>query len=722
MSSGWLGQRRFRFDAAHVTTWGASVSGSGAGASEVPTGKTSRLLGAIDRTRDYLLARQHPAGYWIGELEGDTILESEYILLLAYLGRGTSECARKAANYILKKQLPSGGWAIYPGGPLEISASVKSYLALKITGHSPDEPLMQRARDAILAAGGAEAVNSFTRYYLALLGIISYDQCPAVPPEIILLPTSVPFNIYEMSAWSRTIIVPLSLLWAFRPQHQLPAEHNIRELFRKSPEELPPSMGPSANVDALRGQTWINWDKFFRRLDRGIKLFDRLRINPLRKLAVRRAVAWIQERVVDSDGLGAIFPPIVWTVIALKCLGHDDDSPDVLRALNELEKLCIHENDTLRLEPCKSPVWDTAIATIALRDAGVPADDPALRRSVDWLLAREVRGAGDWTVRQPRTEPSGWAFEFNNRFYPDVDDTSMVVMALARCLPDKDRSRWHAEFLVGESRGPAMPQPEFAAVLSQHGHQGRSAVAEVEVMRPAIAAIGRASKWILAMQNRDGGWGAFDCNNDREILTRVPFADHNAMIDPSTADLTSRVLEMYAAIGMTQTHPLAVRALQFLWREQEADHCWFGRWGGNYLYGTWQVLVGLAAIGIPNSDPRVQRAVEWLKAAQQPCGGWGETPRSYDDPSLRGQGNPTASQTAWALMGLLAAGEADSQAVDAGVQYLLDTQCEDGSWTEDDFTGTGFPRVFYLRYHLYRIYFPLMALARVARMRQPQSA
>lgn len=719
MSSGWLGHRRFRFDSPHVSGRGG-FAGTGATVPESNTAPSQRLVSAIDRTCDYLLARQHPEGYWLGELEGDTILESEYILLLAYLRQGQSERARLAANYILEKQLPDGGWAIYPGGPLEISASVKSYLALKITGHAPDAPYMVQAREAIRAAGGAERVNSFTRYYLALLGIISYEQCPAVPPEIILLPTSVPFNIYEMSAWSRTIIVPLSLLWAFRPQHQLPAQHNIRELFLKSPEELPLSMGPAANIDALRHPTRINWDKLFRRLDRGIKFFERLRVNPLRSLAVRRAMAWIQARVEDSDGLGAIFPPIIWTVIALKCLGHADDSPDVLRALHELDKLCIREGDSVRLEPCKSPVWDTAIATIALREAGLPAADPAIRRAVDWLLSKEIRVAGDWTVRQPTMEPSGWAFEFNNRFYPDVDDTAMVVMALTRSLPEGDHARWRAEYLFGETSA-SKSGIEVAAVLSRRSQSADSAVSELEQMRPAIGAIGRGARWVMAMQNRDGGWGAFDCNNDREVLTRVPFADHNAMIDPSTADLTSRVLEMYAGLGMTKEHPLAQRALQFLWPAQEADHCWFGRWGVNYIYGTWQVLVGLAEIGIPSTDPRMRKATTWLKSTQQSCGGWGESPLSYDDPTTRGQGTPTASQTAWALMGLVAGGEIDCDAVDRGIQYLLDTQREDGSWDEEEFTGTGFPRVFYLRYHLYRIYFPLMALARVARMRESRT-
>ena len=676
-----------------------------------------RLQSAIDRTRDYLISRQAPEGYWVGELEGDTILESEYILLLAYLGQGQSATAQRCANYILEQQLPDGGWALYPGGPLEISASVKAYWTLKIVGHSTDAEYMVRAREAIRAAGGAEAVNSFTRYYFALLGVIPYEKCPAVPPEIVLLPHWVPFNIYEMSAWSRTILVPLSLLWAFRPHHNLPEAHNIRELFLKSPEELPLTMGPSSVVDPLSRKTWIDWSRFFRGVDQAIKACERMHLKPFRKLAIRKAAEWMQARFADSDGLGAIFPPIIWSVIALKCLGHGDDSPMVQAALQELEKLSIREGDTTRLEPCRSPVWDTAIATIALRDAGVPADAPPLRRSVEWLLSKEVRVPGDWTARARNKQPGGWFFEFNNAFYPDVDDTAMVLIALARTLPEGEDFPWQADFLLGDPAGSASAGTEVSAVVARTGASVSDAVREVETLRPTLEAISRGARWIAAMQNRDGGWGAFDRDNDRELFTRVPFADHNAMIDPSTADLTARVLEMYSGLGMTGDHPIARRALDFIWKHQESDHCWFGRWGVNFIYGTWQTLVGLRAIGVPVSDPRVRRAVAWFKQHQHESGGWGETPKTYDDPSLRGQGKPTASQTAWALLGLCAVGEAHSAAVEAGVQYLVDTQKDDGTWDEEEFTGTGFPRVFYLRYHLYRIYFPLMALSRVARLR-----
>src|SRR5262245_42368061 len=717
MSTGWLGEHRFRFDGPHPKPASTTPERFASPDDELAA-PSSRLLAAIERSRDHLLSRQAPEGFWVGELEGDTILESEYILLLAYLGQGQSATARRCANYMLQKQLPEGGWALYPGGPLEISASVKAYWTLKIVGHSTDAEYMVRAREAIRQAGGAEAVNSFTRYYFALLGVIPYDKCPAVPPEIVLLPHWCPFNILEMSAWSRTILVPLSLLWAFRPQHPLPEEHNIRELFRTSPEQLPASMGASSVVDPLKKSTWIDWGRFFRIVDRGIKLAERLRVKPVRELAIRRAADWMIARFPESDGLGAIFPPIIWSIVALKCLGHTDDSPLVRAALLELEKLSIREGESIRLEPCRSPVWDTAIATIALCDAGMPADSAAIRSAVKWLLSKEVTTAGDWTARSANKLPGGWFFEFNNRFYPDVDDTAMVLIALARTLSATDLSRWQAEYLLADEVPGSLAPIEVSTVFARSNAIAEHAVAEIETLRPVLAAISRGVRWLAGMQNRDGGWGAFDRDNDREIFTRVPFADHNAMIDPSTADLTARVLEMLAGLGLRHDHALARRAIGFLWKHQEHDHCWFGRWGVNYIYGTWQTLMGLCAVGVPASDPRIRRAVAWLKMHQQEGGGWGESAGSYDDPRLRGKGTPTASQTAWAVLGLCAAGEVESAAMDSGVKFLLDTQRDDGGWDEEEFTGTGFPRVFYLRYHLYCIYFPLMALSRVARLRK----
>ena len=680
----------------------------------IATGEISALRQAVERTRDRLLGLQQPDGHWCAELQGDTILESEYILLLAFLGQGQSQRAKEAAAYMLDQQSPAGGWAMFPGGPLEISGSVKAYLALKITGHDPQAEYMIRARKAILHAGGMEKVNSFTRYYLAMLGLIPYDLCPAVPPEMILLPLWAPFNIYEMSAWSRTIIVPLSLLWACQPCTMLPLEHQIDELYATPQKSLPRTIGGVNHEGPTRG--WINWTRFFQRVDRLIKFGERLGIKPLRKRAIQLCENWILQRLEKSDGLGAIFPPIVWTLIGLRCLGYKDDSPVIASQFAELEKLVIRDVDShgiakVRLQPCLSPVWDTAIATIALRDAGVSRHDPAIRKSLEWILSKEVKQQGDWALRNPKLEPGGWYFEYHNEFYPDVDDTCMVLITLGRCLPEGVGQDWTMELFDDR----AIQDPKGPVVFSGRSATAEQAIAELEAAAPMVHAMRRGVRWLKAMQSRDGGWGAFDANNTREVLTKVPFADHNAMIDPSTADITARVLESFAGLGIRPDSEVHQRALDFIWKDQQPDHCWYGRWGVNYLYGTWQVIVGLVANGVSPSDPRIIKGAQWLKNHQQECGGWGETANSYDDPTLRGTGVPTASQTAWALLGLIAAGEAHSTAVARGVSYLLSTQQPDGTWNETEFTGTGFPRVFYLKYHYYALYFPLMALARYAK-------
>lgn len=671
----------------------------------------TRLGPAVERTRDHLLSLQHDDGHWCAELQGDTILESEYILLLAFLGQGQSSRAKEAAAYMLDQQSPHGGWAMFPGGPLEISGSVKAYLALKITGHDPQADYMVRAREAILRAGGVERVNSFTRYYLAMLGLIPYSVCPAVPPEMILLPQWAPFNIYEMSAWSRTIVVPLSLLWACQPETKLPPEHHIDELYASPTKTMPREIGGVNHEGSARG--WINWTKFFQRVDRLIKFGERLGVKPLRKRAIKLCERWILDRLEMSDGLGAIFPPIVWTIIGLRCLGYKDDSDVIRQQMHELDKLVIREHNKVRLQPCFSPVWDTIISTIALRDAGVSRHDPAIRKAIDWILSKEVKHPGDWSLSHPQVEPGGWYFEYNNEFYPDIDDTCMCLIALGKCLPEGLGTDWTME-LFDEPKTTSGPNGRDGSpiVFSGRSATAEKAIAELEAAMPMVQAMRRGVRWLKAMQSRDGGWGAFDADNTREVLTKVPFADHNAMIDPSTSDITARVLESFAELGIPADSDVHQRAMNFIWRDQQHDHCWYGRWGVNYLYGTWQVLVGLTANGVSPDDPRLQRAVDWLKSKQQPCGGWGETASSYDDPSLRGTGIPTASQTAWALLGLIAAGEADSLAVQRGVDYLLGTQQPNGTWLETEFTGTGFPRVFYLRYHYYSLYFPLMALGR----------
>lgn len=628
--------------------------------------RPSPLHAAIDRARQGLLRRQQPDGHWVGELQGDTILESESILLMAFLGREREEWVAKAANYLLTQQLPEGGWNNYPDGPAELSVSVKAYFALKLAGHDPEAPYMRKAREVILSLGGAAGCNSFTKFYLALLGQFPYGNCPAVAPEMMLLPRWFYFHIHAMSSWTRTIVIPLSIFYAHKPVRRLPEELGIRELFVQPPE-TPLFPHPPT-------RRWLTWTNFFLLLDGFYKRIDRIGLGPVRRIALKRAVDWMMAHFRDSDGVGAIYPPIIYTIICLRCLGHDDDSPEMRWAMKQLTDLMIEEGDTVRFQPCFSPVWDTALTLIGLADAGLTEQRPAIAQGVQWLLAKEVRQPGDWSEVLPNLEPGGWFFEYRNAFYPDTDDTAMVLMALARtAAPPTNR-----EAETGDRVGPVL----------------------------------RAVRWLLEMQNKDGGWAAFDRGINRELLTKVPFADHNAMLDPSCPDITGRVLEALGHYGYRVGNPIVDRAIAFLRRTQEPAGGWLGRWGVNYIYGSWQVLAGLRRIGFDMQDPMVRRAVAWLKQVQQPDGGWGETCRSYDDPSLAGQGTPTASQTAWALLGLLAAGEAKSNEVRAGIDFLLATQRPDGSWHEEPFTGTGFPKVFYLKYHMYALYFPLMALAR----------
>ncbi len=622
----------------------------------------SPLQHGIQRAERCLLSMQKADGHWVGELQGDTILESEYVLLMAFLGREGEDVCRKAANYLLKQQMPDGGWNNYPGGPADLSVSVKAYFALKLTGHDANASYMRRALEVIRGLGGAAGCNSFTKFYLALLGQFPYANCASVPPELVLLPRWMYINLYAMSSWTRTIVVPLSIFSACKPVRQLPEGKGIAELFLRDPWT---PLWPAKPSERL-----LSWGNLFLGIDWLYKKAEPL-LGPIRRLALKRAASWMREHLQASDGLGAIFPPMIYTVISLRCLGVADDAPEMKWALKQLEDFTIEEDDTVRLQPCFSPVWDTALALNALADAetsGETSAGEAMNQGASWLLEREVRQPGDWSLTNAGLEPGGWFFEYRNAFYPDTDDTAMVLMALAKTGQ------------ANTARG-----------------------------RPAAE---RGLRWLLGMQNSDGGWAAFDRDINREVLTRVPFADHNAMLDPSCPDITARVLEALGHYGYGIELPQVSRALEFLRKTQDERGCWIGRWGVNYLYGTWQVLCGLQSIGFDRKDPMVRRAVAWLQKVQQSNGGWGETCRSYDDPSLAGQGTPTASQTAWALLALLAAGEYESESVRAGIDFLLETQGTDGNWTEEPFTGTGFPKVFYLKYHLYRLYFPLMALSR----------
>jgi len=686
---------------------------------------------AIGRTCDWLLERQFSDGHWCAELQGDSILESETLLLWAFLGRERCELARRLAQYLLEIQLPEGGWASFPGGPLNISASVEAYFALKLTGYDPASEPMRRARQAILQHGGADRVNSYTRFFLALLGQAPYEICPAVPPELVLLPRWFPIHLGAVSAWTRTIIVPLSIVWAHQPVRRIEPDRGVGELFLRPPQEWPPPLCP----DLENRSRWSLWRHVFLSLDRLCKWAQRRGLFPCHGRAVKAAEQWMLRRFEGSDGLGAIFPPIVWSLVALRCLGYSDQSPPVRQCHQQLHDLMLEDPRTgaVRVQPCKSPVWDTAIAIRAISAALGPTH-PAVAQAALWLLERQIPVPGDW-ADSVQVEPGGWCFEYHNDFYPDNDDTAMVLMALweqyraarpvvpkaaEECYPwlGSDRSKdgevrrpETADRLLCELRSPQTGKIA-ARKESPEKAQETSDPASEEPLAWTAAAITRGLRWMLAMQNRDGGWGAFDRNNDRQFLNYVPFADHNAMLDPSTPDLTGRVLEALGTLGYRLGHPAVDRGVAFLRRTQEPDGAWFGRWGVNYIYGVWQALVGLRAVGVPTTDPAVVRGADWLLACQQTDGGWGESAGTYDNPGQRGQGPTTASQTAWAILGLVAAGRSQDPAVFRGVRFLLDRQQPDGAWEEPEFTGTGFPRVFYLKYHYYRISFPLLALAR----------
>lgn len=618
---------------------------------------------ALDKARRHLFSLQREDGHWCGELEGDSILESEYLLLLEFLGQSRGERGRKVAQYLRSLQMPSGGWSLYPGGPPEVSASVKAYFVLKLQGDPPDAPHMARARATILELGGVEATNTYTKTYLAMFGQYPWSGCPAIPPEIVLFPRWFWFDIYEMSSWSRAIFVPLSIIWATKPRVPIPDGTGLAELW------VDGYVRPKDPRQRFLSRHRL-WNAFFHGIDRGLKLWESSRLRPLRKRALEAAERWILERLEASDGLGAIFPSILNTIMALRCLGYEMDHPVVRRQLDELEALQIDLGDRMKMQPCLSPVWDTAQAVSALVASGVSPQDPRLEQAGTWLLDHEVREVGDWCRRVPEAPVSGWYFEYENEFYPDCDDTAEVLTALGR-LRFRD--------------------PQTAT---------RTATARR-----------RALDWLLSMQNDDGGWGAFDRGCDKELLALVPFADHNAMLDPSCEDITGRVLETLAEEGIVRPHPAVERAVSYLRRRQHPDGTWYGRWGANYLYGTWLALWGLARAGEEMTEERYQRSADWLRACQNPDGGWGESLASYEDPALKGRGPSTAAQTSWALLGLFATADYTSESVRRGVRYLLDHQLPDGSWLDEPWTGTGFPRVFYLRYDYYDDYFPLLALA-----------
>jgi len=628
--------------------------------SESYSANDEEIARAIARAQENLLRQQKPDGHWCGELIVDSTLCSDYILFMHWCGEVDGQLQRRCVRHILKRQLPDGGWNIYHGGPSEINASAKAYFALKLAGCSVDAPFMQEARANIIRRGGIPQMNTFSKLYLALLGQFPWKYLPAIPVEMVLLPRWAPFHIYKMSSWSRARLMPLAIINHFKPTRVLPGEKQLHELYPLGTEQ--------SDLRLPRSEPFWTWRNFFLRLDDTLKFLQPLRIRPLRRRALEEAERWMLERIGEgSDGLATVFPAMLNCLIALRALGYSKTNPIYAKAEKDFARLFVDDPEDFRIQPCLSPVWDTAITIISLAESGLPSEHPALQKAADWLVNKEVRIRGDWSVNNSYPQASGWAFEYNNVYYPDTDDTGMVLMALRLVRPTD-------------------PQ------------------ALNEIFR-------RALDWQLSFQCRDGGWAAFDKDVTTPWLEDMPFADHNAILDPTCSDLTARTLELLGYIGFNPGARSVRDAMQYLIDTQDEDGSWYGRWGVNYIYGTWQVLRGLRAIGQDMTQDWILRGRDWLESCQNNDGGWGETCGTYENRSTKGIGESTASQTAWAIMGICACGDLDRPSIQRGLRYLLNSQKPDGSWDEEQITGTGFPRVFYLKYDMYRQNFPLLALA-----------
>ena len=611
---------------------------------------------ATARSVEHLLGRQDPEGWWKGDLATNVTMDAEDLLLRQFLGVQDARTTEAAARFIRGEQRPDGTWATFYGGPAELSATIEAYVALRLAGDRPEDPHMARASRWVREQGGIAGSRVFTRVWLALFGWWRWDDLPELPPELIFLPKWFPLNIYDFGCWARQTVVPLTIVSAKRPVR--PAPFALDELHSDTADPNP------AKAPAPLG----SWNGVFQRLDKALHAYQKIAPRRLRRAAMNAAARWIIERQENDGCWGGIQPPAVYSVIALHLLGYDLDHPVMRAGLASLDRFAIWREDGARMiEACQSPVWDTCLATIALADAGLSPDHPALVRAADWMLGEQIVRPGDWDVRRPGLTPGGWAFEFHNDNYPDIDDTAEVILALRRV---------------------AHPDPERLD-----------------------AAIERGVRWNMGMQSRNGAWGAFDADNTSPFPNRLPFCDFGEVIDPPSADVTAHVVEMLAYEGKTRL-PGTRRGIEWLLAEQEPNGAWFGRWGVNYVYGTGAVVPALTAAGLPVSHPAIRRAVSWLASVQNADGGWGEDLRSYREEEWIGRGATTASQTAWALLGLLAAGERDSEAVERGIAWLVGAQREDGSWDEPYFTGTGFPWDFSINYHLYRQVFPLTALGR----------
>ncbi len=617
---------------------------------------------AARKATEYFARTQFEPGYWWAELTADTTLESDYILLQLWLhppvngvwNPPTRPLIDKAVQSILARQLADGGFNIYPQGPTDLSATVKAYFALKLAGLDYNDLRLTRARERILALGGIQAANSYVKINLSLFDLFPRDQAPSIPPEMVLLGNF----IYEMSSWTRAIVIPLAIVHAFNPRRPVPAGFDLKELFIAGGNTTNGTMG------FLPDRVSFTWRNVFLRLDIFLKLWEKYGSQALRQRSIRKAERWMLEHTRHTDGVAAIYPPMMYVIMALDLLGYAPDSPERREAQRQFDRLMVDDGERFFFQPCFSVVWDTAIAAFSLGEASEPEHD-LLRRSADWLLTKEVRRKGDWSIKRPKTEPSGWYFEFANEFYPDIDDTAMVLLALNRSSASRSEDQQAAEH--------------------------------------------RAIKWLFEMQSKDGGWAAFDVDNDWRPLSFVPFADHNAMLDPTCPDITGRVLEALCAYGYNRSHPGIEKGVQYLIRSQEEDGSWYGRWGVDYVYGSFLALRGLAAAGVSDREAYVQRGLEWVRSIQNFDGGWGESCESYKRKSFVAAAS-TPSQTAWAVLALLAGGDTTSSSLHDGIEYLIRTQKSDGTWDEELATGTGFPQVFYLCYHLYRNSFPLLAL------------
>ncbi len=624
----------------------------------------SDLFKTIKKSRQYLLSQQNPDGHWVGVLEANTTLTSEYIFLMHFMDMIDDEKIRKAANYILSKQSNDGSWPIYFGGKGDISTTVEAYFALKLAGYNKNELFMKKARDFILKEGGVVKARVITKITLTFFGQMDPRLVPSLPVEMIFIPRLISFNIYEFSSWARICVVPLTVLMELKPKIKIKKEAGVEELFVGSSDKT--------NFSFSTDEKHLSWRNFFVRVDGVLKLVEKSPIKISKKIALKKAKRWILSHQDDSGDWGGIFPAMGYSIMALKMLGYSNNSSPIKKGFEAIERFALYSEDSIHMQSCVSPVWDTAWSMYALNESGISGDRMALKKAAKWLYSKQTKKEGDWKIKNPGASPGGWSFEYYNEFYPDADDTAAVIMAL-------------------------MNVPDMKGIDKS-------------------GSIRKGLQWVMHMQNTDGGWGAFDKDVDNPVYNEIIFNDLKSMLDPSTPDVTGRVVELLGALGYNSDFIPVMSALKYLKKEQLEDGAWFGRWGVNYIYGTWAVLSGLASIGEDVSKEYIQRGMKWLFSVQNDDGGWGESCDSYQTQNPVGIGKSTPSQTAWALLGLMAFGVFDDERIKKGISFLIEKQLKNGSWKEEEFTGTGFPNAFYIRYHMYKDYFPLQALSKYRRL------